>query len=34
MNRIQSKYHDIGSQRANKIFLFYYNDKKYKLKDE
>ena len=33
MDRIQSKDHDIGSYRMNKISLSYYDDKKYKLKD-
>ena len=33
MDRIQSKDHDIASYRINKIFLSYYDGKKYKLKD-
>ena len=33
MDRIKSKYYDIGSYRTNKISLSYYDDKKYKLED-
>ena len=33
MNRIQSKDHNIGSCRNNKISLSSYDDKKYILKD-
>ena len=33
MNRIQSKNHDIGSHRINKIYFFSYNYRTYVLKD-
>ena len=33
MNRIQSKYYDLGSYRINKIYLYSYNYKKCILKD-
>ena len=33
MNRIQSKNHNIGSCRVNKIYLSSYNDKKHILED-
>ena len=32
-NRIQSKNHNIGSHRINKIYLLSYDDKKFKLKN-
>ena len=33
MNRIQSKYHNMGSYRINAVSLFSYDDRKYILKD-
>ena len=34
MNRIQSKSHNIGSYRINKVALFCYDDKKYILEKQ